>query len=614
MNIVLCILIVAVVVLLVYRFFFKQGAADLDSFEDGGIDHYSEDFLKSETIRVFDEILQTDYSALNLNKFETIKNERNRGKLRASLKNCSCGNIGSKLYVKDYVKDLLQRKLGINEETVDKVIPFTNPSELTAQDKFEILLYAYKMKYDLYALSEMIDRNGLARPYGSGASMHYEVTKPDVDELYARHRKVIDNLDYYDKLNIVAQRVYQLSYGHGAIDEIRDMVIDGINCGTSGIPSTFYMYGADARYGAEVDELPLTACNSIWVMYRGKLLHFSFMGFGTERELQRVSKLVYRYDSPGTLDASTGYIVNFMQDGSRVAVARPPFCESWVFFIRKFDVASKMSLRDLYPYEGNDKLVETLRWLVTGCRNIALTGEQFTGKSTLLVSMVQFIPEAFSIRVEEMAFEMYLRKIYPKRNITTFRETATVSGQEGIDFQKKTDGTVSIFGEVAQAAVASLAIQMGQVGASQVMFTHHARTVADLVEAFRDNMIEAAGYNNEKVVEKTVARVLNFNVHIARTVGGKRYIERVTEIRPKDSEDYPKAWEDASLEYFYRSTDRQLFESSDILVYDGDKYVFSGMLSDWSIQEISKNLTSEEKKEFEGFISAIEEEVTYASK
>ena len=60
-----------------------------------------------------------------------------------------------------------------------------------------------------------------------------------------------------------------------------------------------------------------------------------------------------------------------------------------------------------------------------------------------------------------------------------------------------------MFGEIAQAAVAALAIQMGQVGAGQIYFTNHAITTSDLVEYFRDALIEKSGYTNEKLVEES---------------------------------------------------------------------------------------------------------------
>ena len=60
------------------------------------------------------------------------------------------------------------------------------------------------------------------------------------------------------------------------------------------------------------------------------------------------------------------------------------------------------------------------------------------------MAMIENIYETMNLRITETAFELHLRKIYPTRNILTFRETDTISGQAGLDVQKKTDGSVNI--------------------------------------------------------------------------------------------------------------------------------------------------------------------------
>ena len=66
----------------------------------------------------------------------------------------------------------------------------------------------------------------------------------------------------------------------------------------------------------------------------------------------------------------------------------------------------------------------------------AITGQQGGGKTTLLMAMVRHIYSTLTIRAQEMAFELHLRKLYPERNILTFCETDSISGQEGLDIQK----------------------------------------------------------------------------------------------------------------------------------------------------------------------------------
>lgn len=594
-----------------YLFFFKKApTADLNAVTD--VNQYTIEYLSEDIQNTFDNILKTNYAELNMNAYETEKAEMNKSKLRKNLKLGKFGNLGAKYFVRDYIVDLLQKKYRVTPENVNLIIPFNEPQNLTSMEKYDILLYLYEKAFKLEALNELIKRNNLAQalPSESGSGdIHYEINRRMIEQTYNKHMEALKKLTFTDMLNIVAQRIYQGTYGNGVIDETRDMNIDGVNCGTSGIPDTFYQYGQDLSFGAPKGDLPLASYNAIWVMYDGKKIHFSFMGFESQAELERVARNIYRYNDPGTLSMSHPYMVSESQDGCRIVVLRPKMVASWCFFIRKFKVGSKMPLETLYPYAGIDKFKSLARLLILGNRNIALTGQQATGKSTCMMSLCQFIRESYSIRTQEKAFELNLQKIYKKRNIVAFRETDDVPGQVGLNIQKKSDGDVNLVGEVAEAEVASWAVQTGQKGSAQTIFTHHAKTAYDLVTSFRDDIIKADKFNNEKIVERTVAQVLNFNIHIARDVAGKRYIERVTEIIPAKPRPYPTDPEEAMKEYFYRQTDRQTFECINVLEGNPEEgFKFVGVISEEAQIEIKKSLTLEERADFEDLILRMTEE------
>ena len=269
-----------------------------------------------------------------------------------------------------------------------------------------------------------------------------------------------------------------------AIDEIRDMHIDGVSGGVSGIPSTFHEEIDLSVSVSIVSSLP-ASYDSIWIFFKGKTIHLSFLSFGSESELIRVCKNIYRYNYPGQLSESNGYKVNEMKDGSRVVVVRPPFSESWAFFVRKFDSIEKAEPEELITDTGREIPIEFIKWLIKVFRITAITVSQGTGKTTLLMAIIKFISPAFTLRIQEMAFELHLRRIYPNRNILTFRETTTISGQEGLDLQKKTDGTVNILGEVATAPVSAWMLQMAQLQACLPVYPP-CITTDNLVKALRN--------------------------------------------------------------------------------------------------------------------------------
>lgn len=573
-------------------------------------DRFSIETILSFIKEAFNEILKTNLYELNITKEEFEKRMHNRNKLRRALKNCTYGDINAKNYVKDFIKDILVKKYMVNETNVNNIISFDNPRKLTVQDKFEILLYHYKKKYGYRALEKLIQKYSLDSPIITGEGISYVITKEQIENIFAKEAFINT---FEDKLNIISQRVYQLYKGFGVIDEIRDMRIDGVSGGVSGIPPTFHEE-ADLNVSLSIISRLPSNYDSVWIFFKGKTIHLSFLSFGSEAELIRVCKNIYRYNYPGQLSESNGYKVNDMKDGSRVVVVRPPFSESWAFFVRKFDSIEKAEIEELITDKNSEIPIGLIKWLIKGCRVTAITGAQGTGKTTLLMSIIKFISPAFTLRIQEMAFELHLRRIYPERNILTFRETSTISGQEGLDLQKKTDGTVNILGEVASAPVSSLMIQMAQVASLFTLFTHHAKTTADLVKSLRNNLLQTGVFSNEKIAEQQVADVINFDIHMNRDISGHRYIERITEVIPVENTDYPeieKAEGEADLksflniarEFFIRMTDRKVFETRDIVVFENGEYKACAPPSRNQINSIMKNLTEEERAEFKIFLS-----------
>ncbi|MDF2952673.1 MAG: cpaF1, partial [Anaerocolumna sp.] len=133
---------------------------------------------------------------------------------------------------------------------------------------------------------------------------------------------------------------------------------------------------------------------------------------------------------------------------------------------------------------------------------------------------------------------MELQELYPNRNILSFRETPTVNGQEALDLQKKTDGTVTILGEVATAPVARWLVQLSQVASKFTVFTHHAKTTNHLVASLRNALLQEGGFTNEVIAEEQVVDTVNFDIHMAKSVDGHRYIERITEIIPYEDAEF----------------------------------------------------------------------------
>lgn len=620
LNMLLIILVIIVAGFLLYRFIKKKQTEEVETTLEVDDKTYTLEKMKQYVKKRLDEITKINLYDIGLSEEELARRKNKKYELKKALKGCTYGDVNDKAYIKELIYDILYKEYGVSESNISKAIPFDIPSLLTQQDKFDIILYVYKKEFGYEALTQMIKKYNLAvLKYIAGETKpSYVITGEEIDDIFEKEQIV---LDFPDKLKIVVQRIYQHYKGYSSIDEVRDMNIDGVSGGVSGLPESFLSQVAqtDGDYLDQIlDNKVPRACDSIWIFFQGKSIRLAFLSFGTESELKRVCQNIYKYNNPGQLSDTNGYKINEMKDGSRVVVVRPSFSETWAFFVRKFDV-KRATLEQLVTAPGKERTIDLLKFLVKGARITAITGEQGSGKTTMLMGMIENIYETMNIRVQETAFELHLRKIYPTRNILSFRETETISGQEGLDVQKKTDGSVNIIGEVATDPVAAWMIQAAQVASKFTLFTHHAKTFPNLVMALRNSLLKTGMFSDEKTAEEQVVGVLNFNVHLVKDFRGRRYIQRITECIPVTNEneytyDHRKEktlegkinkFFDNATTYFSKITNRETYKYVDILEYIDGEYVIINKISDYNLTEMRNNMDETDMEEFDKFIEEV---------
>ena len=517
------------------------------------------------------ELTRTNLHELGLDETEYKKRENKRAELVQALRRCTYGDTRDKQYVKDVILDMLEAY--IPSEFLDVAVPFSHSDKMTGTQVFACLMHAYRQRFGTAAFSHLVEAHRLdvLRPLaGEPGAFGHVITEEDIRGIYREEGLMPARTD---KLEILTQLVYERYKGLGPIDELRDMDIEGLSGGVSGVTD---LYG--------IADLPRSH-DSIWVFHRGKSIRMACIGFGSERELRRVCQNIYRFNKAGQLSESTAYRIGEMADAARVVVVRPPFSESWAFFVRKFFSVS-LQLDKLITDENASLPIQMIRYLARGCMITALTGSQGSGKTTLLMEMIRHIDATYPLRIQEMSFELHLRRLYPERNILSFRETETISGQEGLDLQKKTDGTVNILGEVATDEVAAWMIQMAQVASLFTLFTHHAKTTEDLVLNLRNALLKCEMFSSETIAEQQVASVLDFDIHLARDAAGHRYIERITEIVETSREQpYPDDWREttdpeqarhrfrhATQAFYERMTDRKTHLTRNIIEFRDGAY------------------------------------------
>lgn len=557
------VLLIAVIMFALYmRAKGKEVIVEEDDF--GTIDKILE-AVKQEMV----EIIKEDYS-LGLSDAEFNALYKRKARINDALRNCVYGIDNAKVIVIELIRGFIADN--VPKSNVTEILGLSEGLEPSDHVKFEIMMYRFKKKYGKRALPEWMDKYNFARERtATGAERErdqsYFIT---IEDLYMAYDNEAIHLTIDEQIDVLAVLVYQMYKGFGIIDTLREMDINGFNMGTSGSILSNVTKQTDPT---------MKAISSVWVYYKGKYIHFRFMNFGHEDECKRIIQLLIRYGNPGPLTAKRGYLVNTMYDKSRILALRPPASEYWAIFIRKFGL-SDVSPRALVEKEWvkrADIPLQLMEFLIRGQITCACTGRQGSGKTTMMSSIIRFVDPRYTIRVLEMAPELYLRELYPTRNILSLQETTTVTAAELQDALKKSDAAVSIVGEVATDVIAARMIQMGMTASLFTIFSHHANTASDLVLTLRNSLVNAGGFNNMSTAERQVIEVVKCDIHLDYTPDGKRFIERISEIVPLAEgipyPDYdPNNKEDSmnmiTKEYYSRSTDRVSFYTHDIMRYD----------------------------------------------
>ena len=376
-NILLTFVVLIIVGILIKYYIEKNKNAPTEETMDVDDKTYTIEKMIEFVKKRLDEITKINLYDIGLSEEELKRRKAKKYELKKALKGCTYGDVNDKKYVKELIHDLLSKEYGVTEINISRSIPFDIPSLLSSQDKFDILIYVYKKDFGYEALTQIIKKYNLATlKYIAGeAKPCYVITKEEIDEIYEKENIV---LNFQDKLNVLVQRIYQQYKGYSSIDEIRDMNIDGVSGGVSGLPESFLSQVAqtDGDYLEQIaDHKVPRACDSIWIMFQGKSIRLAFLSFGKESELKRVCQNIYKYNNPGQLSDTNGYKINEMKDGSRVVVVRPSMSETWAFFVRKFDV-KRATLEQIVTIPGKENAIDLLKFLVKGARIISLTGEQ----------------------------------------------------------------------------------------------------------------------------------------------------------------------------------------------------------------------------------------------
>lgn len=591
-NFILITFLAAILLILLY-FIFKK---EVETEENSTIDVYSLEYLSAAVKAKICELSGDNIYELKLNKKETKKREHQKTRLNKATRSCAQGNVGEREYLKDMIKRILQDDYGIHEETIDRVIPFPVAGRLREQDMFEILYTLYNREKDNSAFSKL---NNICRfdeekrnEYGT----YYEISPEDIRRAYS---VMVAPLQFVDKLEIVAQRIYQEEYGNSVADILRyDKKIDGISGGVSGMSSELYNFMEEAMEAGASKKA--RAFNSLWIFFRGKAIHLSFLSFKDEKDLIRVCKNLYRFGSVGHLTSKIGYKLSYQADGCRVVVIRPIIATHWAFFLRKFDSAKNLSMEELLIDDGKEYIIALSKWAARGCLNLVISGDQNSGKTTFFKAIAVFFDRRNPIRTMEQEFEIWLNNAYTSMNAVCLRASEEVPLFNIIALAKKMDAAIMMLGEIGNFEYAGGYLSLCQAGTRSTVATIHTTTTPDLIDYMKNGGMYTNLFRSEHAAEEQIAKSIQIDIHWAKTPEGKRYISYINEIVPLSEEISDEGEEPITqiANTLRLMSQKRAYQVRPLIHYEEGRYVLKNVFSKGSIDRIVRNLSKEDLKEF----------------
>lgn len=448
--------------------------------------------------------------------------EEHRRLISKCIRECNFGNYGAKETVLELIDSFLLEYLMLGREELHRVVPFHEPQRMTAWQRLEALICYFEKENINHGFEYLCKSMGWE--YSGCVICEEEIAKA--------YRKIQPVFSEAEERKIIAQMLFAKTIGLGVIDSLNQQkgYIEEIQIGMSGHTEKRYDYKEVLL--REAKEKNFTK-DGVYLMARGCTLWLKGLSFETEEELKRVLRNLIKGTGGGELTKNHPMMVVDTPDGRRISVSRPPMTDTWIGLIRKFDTVREVSLEKLYQGYPEEKILpEILRQLVLSGRNLAITGEMASGKTTLFRACLAEIKQDKNIRVIEAdSFELNIRNFLPNANSATMRVTEQLRADEVLAFARKTTGQVFAIGEINSASMAAMAMDLSKI-ASQLLFSAHYITTDHMIADFVNAKLCIGGYSEELLAQADVIRCLGFDIHL-QVRNGRRYVQYINEIIPK---------------------------------------------------------------------------------
>lgn len=405
---------------------------------------------------------------------------------------------------------------------IDSIMPFNDPENLTAREKFEIILYknstnedngrdgAFKRLLDKYAFCSKI------RKADGYESCRYEYNEKDIAVIYNSEGY---ELSFADKVEIVTQRLYEEIFGLKHIDLLAYSDINEVGFANNGK----YVY--------------------CWC---GKKIWLSFLQI-SESDARVIQDRAISFEKHcPQLDVSHPEILCHRGDGARITVTQKPYFSARNLCIRIFN-QSGAGFNDLIRM---DKLRTLIIALVKSGESICLQGGLGTGKTTTMNVMYELLDDSLHIGTVEDYFEQHVMEKYPAKRIV---EGQAINDKDLLDVVKtllRMSVDVANIGEVRDGNALFAFIQLVQSVSVAAWFTTHITNPETTVPRLKNMLMGTGMYFSEQSAVMDIIHYVNM-IFQHEISDGRIMITKVVEI-------IPLAAASSDLDYSLEMDDEQL--------------------------------------------------------
>lgn len=480
------------------------------------------------------------------------KLERKRELLSEMIRQAVSGDPNAKNYVINRIIKILTNKCDIDRENINYVIDFDDIEKLSYYYQFHIL----SIRFDI---STLIDKYNDQFNIIDFSDRGDNIFTKEAFEKIIKMEKEDGNLvlDYIERINVIANIIYAEVYGLSIIDCIEFM---------------------------DINEVGVNGYNYIWIQHKGSKIWLEFLEYEDNTLLNNVCKNAVSFNSKKDLSPSNPGIICQRYDGSRITCSLQPFYSEPTLNLRKFNLGNFNVDKMVKLGTIDDLTKDVLQVLIKGRSNIIISGGMGDGKSTTLMTLINFVPGSRAIGTIEENLELRLKTRHPSKNIIEAQSVPGKPISSAFEFMLKQARDIIILGEITNSEEATLLINVMLRLCRGSMGTFHSESPKAVIINLRNLLLKSGSYHNEMVAQADVVDAVNVVIQMNHDTTGKRFVSCLSEIEPI---------QDSTGETIVTSN----FRPRTIMEYINGEFIFRNTISEEYSEKLEKYGASKEEIE-----------------